>query len=76
MQKPKIYCLCLHEHHLGNLKKLNYIPVGLGKNHFSSQWIRDNKNINISQKIHFMENILFIIGFGKMFSKKLKIILG
>ena len=34
--QTKIYCLCLHEHHLGNLKKLNYIPVGLGKNHFSN----------------------------------------
>ena len=31
MQNPKIYCMCLDEHHLENLKKLNYIPVGLGK---------------------------------------------
>ena len=34
MPEMKIYCMCLHDHHLNNLKKLNYIPVGLGKNIF------------------------------------------
>ena len=67
MQNSKIYCMCLHEHHLANLKKLNYVPVGLGKNNFSSEWLRDNKDINISEKILIMVNTLFIIGFGKIF---------
>jgi len=46
----KIFCMCLHDHHLQNLKKLNYIPVGLGKNAFSNDWLKDNTGINISYK--------------------------
>tara|TARA_E500000178_G_scaffold320069_1_gene342898 strand:+ start:205 stop:1020 length:816 start_codon:yes stop_codon:yes gene_type:complete len=42
--------MCLHDHHLQNLKKLNYIPVGLGKNTFSNDWLKDNTGINISYK--------------------------
>ena len=34
MEKPQIFCMCLHDHHLENVKKLNYIPVGLGKEKF------------------------------------------
>ena len=50
MSHRKIFCMCLHSHHLENLKKLNYIPVGLGKNNFSDEWLRDNKGENISEK--------------------------
>ena len=42
--------MCLDEHHLENLKKLNYIPVGLGKNEYSKEWIRDNTGESISEK--------------------------
>ena len=42
--------MCLNSHHLENLKKLNYIPVGLGKNEFSNEWLRDNTGENISEK--------------------------
>ena len=42
--------MCLNSHHLENLKKLNYIPVGLGKNEFSNEWLRDNTEDNISEK--------------------------
>ncbi len=50
MIPKKIFCMCLHSHHLKNLKELDYIPVGLGKNDFSSEWIRDNTGENISYK--------------------------
>ncbi len=50
MPDSKIFCMCLHDHHLQNLKKLNYIPVGLGKNTFSNDWLKDNTGINISYK--------------------------
>lgn len=50
MSDPKIFCMCLHNHHLENLKKLKYIPVGLGKNEYSDEWQRDNTLINISEK--------------------------
>ena len=42
--------MCLNSHHLDNLKKLNYIPVGLGRNEFSNEWLRDNTGMNISEK--------------------------
>ena len=50
MLSKKIFCMCLHSHHLNNLKKLNYIPVGLGKNQFSNEWLRDDTEKNISEK--------------------------
>ena len=50
MSSPKIFCMCLHEHHLNNLKKLNYIPVGLGKSEYSDEWLKDNTGDNITEK--------------------------
>ena len=55
-----MYCLCLHNELLNVVKKLNYIPVGLKNNDFSSEWLRDNTGQNISKKINIMESILFI----------------
>ena len=67
MNNLLIYCLCLDDHLLAKVKKLNYIPVGLGKNNFSDEWLRDNTMINISEKkILFMGSILSITGFGKI----------
>ena len=50
MVKAKIYCLCLHNELLNKVKELNYIPVGLGNNNFSDEWMLDKKGINISNK--------------------------
>ena len=50
MLNKKIFCMCLNSHHLENLKKLNYVPVGLGEKEFSSHWLRDNTGDNISDK--------------------------
>jgi hypothetical protein len=50
MVKAKIYCLCLHDELLNRVKELNYIPVGLGNNNFSDEWMLDKKGINISNK--------------------------
>ena len=41
MTNIKIFCMCLHDHHFENLKKLNYTPVGLGTNKFSDEWLND-----------------------------------
>ena len=51
--------MCLNSHHLNNLKKLNYIPVGLGNNNFSDEWLRDNTGINISSKNPFYGEYTF-----------------
>ena len=50
MSEAKIYCLCLHNELLNKVKELNYIPVGLGGESFSSDWLLDNKDKNISNK--------------------------
>ena len=50
MKNLKIYCMCLEDHHLENIKALNYIPVGLGKNKFREEWLRDYVGQNISNK--------------------------
>ena len=50
MTNAKIFCMCLDEHHLDNLKKLKYLPVGLGSKNFSHSWLRDNTGNNISEK--------------------------
>ena len=61
----KIFCMCLNEHHLTNLKKLNYVPVGLGNNNFSHEWTRDNTGINISYKNKYYGEYTFYYWFWK-----------
>ena len=65
MNSKKIFCLCLHEHHLKNLKKINYIPVGLGANKFSEEWLKDDSGINISNKNPYYGEYTFYYWFWK-----------
>jgi hypothetical protein len=53
MNKPKIYCLCLDDDLLNKVKKINYLPVGLGNKNFQYSWLRDNSKKNISIKNKF-----------------------
>ena len=50
MNKLNMYCLCLNNDHYNIVKDLKYIPVGLGNNKFSPEWLRDNDGDNISNK--------------------------
>ena len=50
MKNLSMFCLSLYPGHLNNLKKINYIPVGLGNNNFNNDWVRDNTGNNISKK--------------------------
>jgi len=50
MKNAKIYCLCLDDNYLDKVNKLNYVPVGLGKNSFSKDWMTDDNGTNISKK--------------------------
>ena len=50
MKKAKIFCLCLDDKYLNDVKKIGYIPVGLGKNNFSKDWLTDDSGDNISNK--------------------------
>ena len=45
-----MYCFSVDENDLQTIKGLNYIPVGLGKNKFSKEWLLDNSGENISFK--------------------------
>ncbi len=65
MRKLKIYCMCLNDHHLENIKALGYIPVGLGKNYFRPDWIRDYKGNNISKKNPYYGEYTFYYWFWK-----------
>ena len=47
MNNLLIYCLCLDNNLLTKVKELDYVPVGLGKDNFSDEWLRDNTKINI-----------------------------
>ncbi len=45
-----MYCLAIDDSLKNKIKELNYIPVGLGDNNFSEEWLRDNTGKNITQK--------------------------
>ena len=59
MNNAKIYCLSMQNNLLKKIQKLNYLPVGLGEEKFSSDWIRDNTDINISFKNLFYGEYTF-----------------
>ena len=54
-----IFCLSLNNEDLSKIKKLNYVPVGLGENSFHSDWLRDNTGDNISHKNKFYGEYTF-----------------
>jgi len=60
-----MFCLSLYGEHLNNLKKINYIPVGLGKNNFNNEWLRDNTKENISNKNKYYGEYTFHYWFWK-----------
>ena len=50
MTRLKMFCFSLANENLAKIKKIDYIPVGLGKSNFDSEWLRDNTGDNISEK--------------------------
>ena len=67
MNSHKIFCMCLNSHHLEKLKKLEYIPVGLGKQNYDSEWLRDDTGNNISSKNPFYGEYTFYYWIWKNF---------
>ena len=55
----KIYCITIHDNHLEKIKKLGYVPVGLGENISSKGFISDHTNNNISEKNRFYGEYTF-----------------
>ena len=50
MNKASIYCLTLEPGHEQLIKRLSYIPVGLGNKKFSKDFLTDKDGLSISQK--------------------------
>ena len=65
MKNLKIYCGCLNNSNLSQIKKLKYIPVGLKNNDFSKDWLRDNTLINISEKNPYYGEYTFYYWYWK-----------
>ena len=59
MKNITMFCLTLNPNHLNKIKKLNYRPVGLGAENFSSEWITDKSRNNISKKNPFYGEYTF-----------------
>jgi len=72
MHNLKIYCMCLDDNYLEIVKKLNYIPVGLKNKNFSSEWLRDNTKINISEKNPYYGEYTFYYWYWKNLLKDKK----
>ena len=64
-KKIQMFCISLEPSHFNFIKRMNYIPVGLGDKKFNDGWMGDKTGNNISKKIKITENILFTTGFGK-----------
>jgi len=62
--------MCLENSYLQIVKKLNYIPVGLKNNDFSSEWVRDNTLINIAEKNPYYGEYTFYYWYWKNLLKK------
>ena len=59
MKNAKIFCLCLEDALLKKVENLNYVPVGLGSEKFSPEWLTDRDGENISNKNRFYGEYTF-----------------
>ena len=60
-----MYCICINDRYYRIIKKLGYIPVGLGKEILLESWLRDDKGENISEKNEFYGEYTFHYWFWK-----------
>ena len=72
MKNINMYCLSIYDHTLPLIKSLGYIPVGLGDNNFSEEWLKDNSGENISHKNKYYGEYSFHYWFWKNKLKELE----
>lgn len=65
MKNLKIFCICINNDLLEVVKKLDYIPVGLGSDNFSKEWLTDDTQNNISFKNKYYGEHTFHYWFWK-----------
>ena len=59
MNNILIYCISIKKNILNFIRDLNYIPVGVGNENFSSEWLMDNTGDNIANKNRFYSEYSF-----------------
>ena len=59
LKKLSMFCITLNPNHLDIIRKLSYLPVGLGEKKFSSEWYKDISGDNISYKNPFYGEYTF-----------------
>ena len=67
-----MYCLSLHNKNYKIIKELGYVPVGLGRESFSSDWLTDKNGDNISEKNPYYGEYSFHYWFWKNKIDKIK----
>jgi len=72
MKNLEMYCLTLNSNHLDKIKKLDYIPVGLGNGEFSAEWMSDKIGNNISKKNPYYGEYTFHYWIWKNYINKIK----
>ena len=59
MNKITMYCLSLSDSNYEKILEKNYVPVGLGNEHFSDKWLTDKNKNSISNKNKFYGEYTF-----------------
>ena len=72
MKNLKMFCLCINDKLLNRVKKLNYTPVALGQKKFSSDWLTDSTDENISSKNKHYGEYTFHYWFWKNMLNKMQ----
>ena len=72
MLNATIYCHSLYDSMLNKIKTVGYVPVGLGTNNFSSEWVRDNTLLNIADKNKYYAEYTFYYWYWKNILPKSK----
>ena len=71
MKNLKMFCTTLEPSHYDFIKKLGYIPVGLGEKSFNNDCLRDNTGQNIAQKNKNYAECTFHYWFWKNYLDKI-----
>ena len=53
MKNLDMFCICLNDNLIDRVKRLKYIPVGVGPEKFSTEWLLDTTGENISNKNNY-----------------------
>ena len=72
MNNLTMFCLSMNPKHYNFIKEVDYVPVGLGKDNFSKECLRDNLGQNISEKNKHYGEYTFHYWLWKNYLNKVK----